>query len=292
MTSKIKHIVLSGGGIKGIALLGALKALDEAELLGDIETYVGSSVGALLGALMCVGYSPEELYNVMSSINPYEMKSIEPMKLLTHFGIDSGTKIVAFLKTMIRIKTGNPNITFQQLHEEFGMDLIVAGTCIETGEVEYFRKETTPNVGICNAVRLSISIPFLFSAVRYRGKTYVDGGLLNNFPIDILKDKEDVLGIRLSSSDLKDSSTEVKTITSLEKFAIGLVTCVIDEIQKLRFQNSAHRDNVIFIDTGDISAIQFDLSPEKRRELFDLGQAAVDGYLIKQHQEKEDTTNV
>jgi NTE family protein len=286
----IEHIVLSGGGVKGIALLGALKALDDHDLLTNVKTYVGSSVGALLGALMCVGYSPEELYNVMSSINPYEFKSIEPMKLLTHFGIDSGEKIVKFLCTMIRIKTGNQNITFQELFDKCGMTLIVTGTCIESGQVKYFSRHSTPNVGICNAVRLSISIPFLFSAVRYRGRTYVDGGLLNNFPIDALNDQENVLGIRLSSSDCKDDDgSDTRPVSSLEQFAIGLVTCVIDEIQKLRFQNSSHREDVIFIDTGDISAIQFDLSAERRRELFDLGQAAVDGYLMKNETKDEES---
>ena len=286
-TKLIEHIVLSGGGIKGMALLGALKALDDAGLLKNVKTYVGSSVGALLGALLCVGYSPEELYNVMSSINPYEFKSIEPMKLLTHFGIDSGMKIVKFLRTMIRIKTGNPHITFQELHNDFGMTLIITGTCIESGTVEYFSRDTTPNVAICDAIRLSISIPFIFSAVRFRGQTYVDGGILNNFPIDVLNDKENVLGIQLGATSHSIPNENPEPIRSLEKFAVGLVTCVIDEIHKLRLENSPHRENVICIDTGNVSAIQFDLSNEKRRELFDIGRAAADGYLIKHYHQQE-----
>ena len=278
----IEHIVLSGGGIKGIALLGALNVLHEKQLLNNVKTYVGSSIGALVAALMCVGYTPIELYNVMSTLNPYEFKSIEPMKILTHFGFDSGCKIVQFLHTMICIKTGNSNLSFKELHERYGKTLIVTGTCLNTGQTEYFNHETAPDIDICDAVRLSISIPYMFSAVRYRDKIYVDGGILNNFPIDIMNDKENVLGIRLKSCDA-NTNNEIET---LENFTIALVSCVINEIQKLRLDNSVHQNNVVYIDLKDVSSVQFNLTPEKRQEIYDIGQATMQEYILfKQQQE-------
>lgn len=283
-----ENLVLSGGGIKGIAILGALKALvnHDTDMLKNINFFVGTSVGAVIAALIAIGYSPDELLNVMSSINPYDLKSIEPVKILTHFGIDSGAKIVKLFRTMISIKTGNPNMTFKQLLDKLGKTLIVTGTCVESGKVEYFGPETTPNIPICEALRLTISIPFIFSAVRFKEQTYVDGGVLNNFPMNVVQDKENVLGIRLTNHD--DHTTKKPQIRTLEQFAISLVSGVINRMQELNtVEHKQEHHKIMYIDVGNISAVQFDISPEKRKDLFNIGLDIGTKFIVDDTNKKE-----
>ena len=279
---KIQHLVLSGGGVKGIALLGGLKALEEENLIMDsVETVIGTSIGALIGMLLCVGYTSKDIFGLISEIDIDDFKSISPVKILTNFGLDSGKKIVEFLHNLVKDKLNNPHITFKQLQEQTGKTLIVATTCVNTGCVEYFGPDTTPNVEICSGIRCSISIPFIFTSVQYRHKYYVDGGIMDNFPFHLVDGKDNVLGLRLIG---KDNNTNTNTIRNLEQFVQSLVSCVLNEIQHLRLKDCKNLNNVIYIDTKDISAMQFDLDVTQRVELYTLGYHITKEY-IKNNQE-------
>ena len=79
----INNLILSGGGIKGISLIGAIEYLYEKNYMNNINTILGTSIGSIIGYLIIIGYTPEELYNII--IIPTEIRRIANV-LIKYFG--------------------------------------------------------------------------------------------------------------------------------------------------------------------------------------------------------------
>lgn len=284
--NKIKHLVLSGGGVKGIAILGSLSVLEEENLIMDnVETVIGTSIGALIGMLLCVGYKSKELFEIVLNINDIDrFKNITPIKILTHFGLDSGKKIVEFLEELVEKKMQNAHMTFKELYEKTGKKLILVTTCVNTHSVEYFGPDTTPNIEICSGVRCSIGVPFLLTSVKYKEKYYVDGGLLDNFAFHLVDGKEDILGIRLIGNDHNPEINDIDM--NLETFIHNLVSCVLNEVQHLRLKNCKNLQNVLYIDTKDISSLHFNIDETGKKKLYSLGHYITKEYIKNYDKDK------
>ena len=110
VNSKKTKLILSGGGVKGVAHLGALKALHELGLLQNIDTFVGTSIGAFIGVLLSIGYSPDELYKFTSMMDLSKMKELSFDNLFRLFGLDDGKRIELVLEKLFRAKGINANI--------------------------------------------------------------------------------------------------------------------------------------------------------------------------------------
>lgn len=155
-------IVLSGGAARGFAHLGVLKALNEKGIYPDIIS--GASAGAIIGAFIAHGKTPDQVYKLLKNKKITDYTKIH-LPVSGFFGLEKLTKI---LKEDIKVK----NI------EELEKPLYVAVTNLNKGVVEYHNK------GPLNEIILaSSSIPIIFSPVNINDTLYVDGGLLDNIPI-------------------------------------------------------------------------------------------------------------
>ena len=275
-----KHLVFSGGGICGLAHIGGLKALDKAKSFEHIKTFIGSSIGALIAAMCCLDYTPDEMEQIGLSLPFADFKNIEPLKLLTHFGFDSGIKIVNQIREVIWNKTHNTEITLKELYEKTGKVLIITGSCINTGKVLYFSHINTPMVKIYNAIRVSIGIPIYFTAVTYKNKTYIDGAILDNYPIHLLNNanSEDVIGFKLcTQSHLDDDG---KPIENMGTYLWKLANCLLGEVERLRNKGcDLYHSNTIKINTRDINSLDFDMDLITKRKLMQIGYDEVMLYL-------------
>jgi NTE family protein len=159
-------IALSGGGARGIAHLGVLKALDEAGIKADI--IAGTSAGALVGALYCAGNSPDEC-----------LKIIQKTKVLSVFKPSYSWQGLLSIDRLGHILKNYLPPTFADLKTP----LIVAATEINKGETEYFSEgELVPTI------LASSCVPVIFKPYKINGQNYVDGGILNNLPTEAIKD--------------------------------------------------------------------------------------------------------
>jgi NTE family protein len=163
-------LVLSGGGARGVAHIGILKALDEMGVKFSLVS--GTSAGSIVGALYAYGYSPDEIFSLIKTLSIF--KSVRPSwtwgGLLRMDGLRD-----LLLKYM-------PENKFEKLK----LPLTVAATEIKKGRVEYFNSgELVP------AILASCSIPAVFSPMNYNGGLYVDGGLFDNLPVKPIRDKCD-----------------------------------------------------------------------------------------------------
>ena len=169
---------LSGGGVKGFAHAGALKALEEFGYKPDIIS--GTSAGAVAGALYVAGYTPLEICELFKN------------KSFTHFtnftiptsGLFNPAKFVEFMRQKIAYK----NI------EDLPIPMRIVATDLDHGQMTVFTKGS-----VAERVMASASVPIVFPPTEIDGVHYVDGGVFCNFPVDVIrKDCERVIGINAS----------------------------------------------------------------------------------------------
>jgi NTE family protein len=154
--------VLSGGGARGFAHLGFLEALNEAGIYPDV--IAGTSAGALAGVLYADGYSPREILGLMSTSSRLDlMRPTFPRE-----GLLQINGIMKILKTNLRAKT----------FSDLKIPLIVTATDINNGKAVYFSEGD-----LLETIKASSSIPVLFEPVKIGDVMYVDGGVLDNFPV-------------------------------------------------------------------------------------------------------------
>jgi NTE family protein len=171
-------IALSGGGVKGLCHAGVLKALEEVGIKPDIIS--GVSSGALVGALYSDGYSPDEIAVCFEEINFRNMTKIR----LPDGGFFRTDIFQKFLTKKLRAKT----------FEELSIPLRVVATDLDRG-----RSVTFKTGQLIDPIVASCTFPVLFSPKVINGTHYVDGGVLKNFPVSVIrKECEKVIGINAS----------------------------------------------------------------------------------------------
>jgi len=171
-------LTLSGGGARGIAHLGVLKALDEKNVRPDIIS--GTSAGALTGSLYAYGYSPEEIFDIV--VNTRILTAIKPAWSLQ--GLVKPESLGDILRKYIK----------EDDFSALKIPLTVAATEIISGEVEYFSKGE-----LIRPITASCCVPMFFSPVNIGQGIYVDGGLIDNLPAAAIRDKCDrLIGVNVN----------------------------------------------------------------------------------------------
>jgi len=171
-------LVLSGGGTRGYAHLGAVKALYEKDIVPEIIS--GVSAGAIVGAFLADKKDPEEIFLNLKKKRIFDYSKVHVPKnsLLSLEGLK---------------KDLENNISVKNL-EDLGIPFTVAAANISEGKIEYFDKGV-----IADLVVASSSIPVLFSPIKMKNAYYVDGGLFDNLPVTPIKDKcKKVIGIHIN----------------------------------------------------------------------------------------------
>ncbi|XP_059164777.1 uncharacterized protein LOC131947543 [Physella acuta] len=190
-----ENLIFEGGGNKGLAYVGGIKYLEEIGMMPRIRRFGGSSAGAITATLVALGYSSCDIEVFMSDDleeifldHSCGYFSLLP-NLLSKFGWNPGDRFSDWCGDMIKEKssTANPDMTFYDLYRERRVELCIVVTNLNQMRSEYCHPKTTPDMPIREAVRMSMALPGLFTARFYdnhgRMDTYVDGGLLCNYPI-------------------------------------------------------------------------------------------------------------
>lgn len=279
----VRNIVFEGGGVKGVAYAGALVLLEEEEMINRVCGYGGTSAGAITAVLCSVGYTAEEIKRIIWQLNFNDFKDDsfgvirDTSRLISEFGWYKGDYFIAWLsKIVASIYKSDP--TFKEVYDEKGVDLRLIGSNLSTRRSEVFSCFTTPDMSIILAARISMSIPLFFTAVEYDNCLYVDGGLYRNYPIEVFDrdyPKGETLGMRLDSSEeikrlLDPDQCDIEEIIDFESYLTSLVNSLMS-VQEDRHLRSNDWKRTVYIDTGDISTIDFDLTEKKKDFLFSAG---------------------
>jgi len=266
-------LVLSGGGVKGLAHLGALHVLCEHNIFYNINTYAGSSIGGLISALLIIGYLPKELYDFFNGINLKKLESLELSNLLNLFGLDDGKKMELVIKKLIIAKNIDPYITLSDLYKMTNKTLIITTVCLNDKKVYYFSHMTKPELPLIIALRMTISIPIYFVPVKYQNQLFIDGGCLDNYPIQLFDNQlEKVIGINLS--EVKD---KIDNFDNIENYLLNVIDCLIQGITSN--STRGYEKYTIPVKVDNISVINFSIDHTIKEKLFNDGYKVMLEYL-------------
>ena len=212
-TKKYKlGLALSGGGARGIAHVGVLKAFEEAGIVPD--AYSGTSAGSIVGAMRAAGKTPEQIMQMVKESSLFKIFKVG-------MPIDGLTKLT-YLREKLSAYIASDSF------EDLKKPLFVSLANLNTGQ-----KEIVSSGVLFDVVMASCSIPLVFKPVEINGALYVDGGLFNNLPADALREHCEVLiginvmpNIEVPAKELQtvigiasrcfDLSVRANTVNSLE----------------------------------------------------------------------------
>ncbi|MEW6489896.1 MAG: patatin-like phospholipase family protein [Thermodesulfobacteriota bacterium] len=193
MSIQFRNLVFEGGGVKGIAYVGAMTVLEQRGALAHVRRAGGTSAGAINALLYALGYTIPEQLELLSD-TPFKQFMDDSFgvirdirRLAKEFGWYQGDFFSTWVGDLIGKKLGKPTATFDDLKAAKRPDLYVVGTNLSTGWAEVFSAERHGAMPLAEAVRISMSIPLFFAAVRRppRDDVYVDGGVVLNYPVKL-----------------------------------------------------------------------------------------------------------
>lgn len=286
-----KGLCLSGGGVAGFVHLGVIKYLEEKYMTKNIDIVVCTSIGAVIGLLFSVGISSNEVYDLLLNIDHDMLQYSKIEQFFTVFGMDSGEYFMAQLADILLSKSISPLITFADILSMYGRHLVVTGTNVSKHKCTYFSVSNFPAMRVLDAIRISISIPFLLTATMYQNDLYVDGGITDNYPLHycleyVSKTHPKLLNVENHVVGSYIESMSPKGITNIEDYIYGIFACCLKRVKDVILPCT------IFIKMEDVSSIEFNADKTKREKMLHCGYSAAKDYLDKlwfKHDNREDT---
>lgn len=322
--SQFRNLVFEGGGVKGIAYAGALAILEQQNIVSDIKRVAGTSAGAISATLVALGASSQKVGEIVggTQFRLFMDDSFgvirDTDRLLHDYGWYKGDAFSVWMQTQANALCQNADITFAELA---GLalapgskykKLFVVGTNLSRQQPQVYSAETSPDFPVWEAVRISMSIPLFFAAVKLDdgSQVLVDGGVTWNYPLDLFDDKKylidpsagidpkemgyttvyddnhvynkETIGLRVDTQDEIAAEKiswqlppqEIKDFFDYIKALVGFMN---DMANKLHLHNNDwHR--TIAIDAGGVKTTDFDLSDAKVNLLVKNGKDGTQKY--------------
>jgi len=300
-----EYLVFSGGSIKGVSFIGNILQLEEYEMIRDpsngklyIKGFAGVSVGSIYASLLAIGYTGKEIEKIVMDLDMDDLFNDDLgyahmiYNFIEKYGTCPGDYMLKTLGKLIKDKTGNEDYTIENLYKEKGIKLAIVATNDNQQCSVYFNPEHEVekyrNIPIRKAIRASSAMPFIFQPYQYGGDFFSDGGILNNYPINIfdsvkigdplaelnlLPPNPKVLGFFIITADENINYTPVKrtNITSLYQYSTLFVDMLMDQNIK-RSMTPSFFVRTIFNSVPVYSMTQMDLTQDQKRHLVDVGK--------------------
>ena len=266
--SEYDTLVLSGGSINGIIILGGLQYLKDKNVINNIKTYVGTSIGGVIAYLLIIGYTPIEIivYLCTNSHMFDKLKCFNIVNATRGEGAVSFSNISDELEKMTIDKIGKV-LTMRDLETRFSKKLICITSNTTKSCAEDLSAETTPDLPCLTALRMTSNLPFVFETYKYGESFYIDGGLSSNFPLDIgEKNGKKVIGLVLSYP-----MKECNPHTNFLEFVYKLLYVPIDQSTIYRIESKLDTTTVVMLKTGNLDFFNFDIGSKTKLEMFSTG---------------------
>lgn len=268
----IENIVFSGGGVRGLTFIGVWHILSEEfrkngkDLYKQIKGFAGTSAGAIIGLLASIGCTGPEMCKECEVLDG--MKIIRGIDLLDfdrQWGMHNKQEIVQHIRQILKQYVGNADITFKELFEKNGKNLIITVARVNDCKVLYYSYETVPDLEVWRGVSASMSIPILFAPSRIGEEVLIDGGMLMNLPIDVFPIEKTIAFLLTRTLPYK--------INSLHDYVMRTAYMALDalEQQKLKSIPLELQRHVIKLDTGGLNSVDFLLTNAQKKSIVYFG---------------------
>jgi len=272
-----RRLAFCGGGIRCVAHVGVLKALNEAGLLNCVKEMIGVSAGALFALLYVLGYSIGQIESLALSFDFRILGDIDPEDLLlfsVNLGLNSGDMLDKLVASVLRQKGFDKDVTFAQLAAGTRLGFRCYATELQTSTIKEMSAAATPEMLVRTGVRASMSLPIMYSPVPCGDTLLVDGGLLHNLPLVFLNDAEvaDTWGVLFVSESKKVDA--IDSIVDFFKYIYdgAVVMRNLPCIQK-------YKERLIIIESDDFGALNFGESKETRADFIRRAEIATLAFL-------------
>lgn len=272
------NLVLSGGSTKGLSQVGALqKLIDEGLLdLTKIKAVAGASAGSMIAALIVLGFTTEEIWDFLFKLDFSKLVNPDFTMLLEKCGVDNGKIVYDLMEDILTTRTKIKHITFKQLRDFSGIDFTIIGTCLTKKEEIHYNHINTPNFKVSMAIRISIGMPGFFSPIVINGEKYIDGAVLNDYPINLFeKELDKTIGVLVCN----EYSTECEYF---EEYIIAVMNLFMYNYFKRTMSRYASNTICICKELPNLSIFDFDLSVDTKTKLFRAGQIATEEFIKKE----------
>jgi NTE family protein len=295
MTPKIVDAVFEGGGVKGIGLVGALTVIEEAGY--QWGNLAGTSAGAIVASLVAAGYSALELKEIVGSLDYNKFKQITVLdrvpligpllNLIIKRGVFSGDYLENWITQLLAakgIKTFGQLVVPGEDDPRYRYKLQVVTSDI-SNEMMVVLPQGASKYGInpddfpvAQAVRMSMSIPFFFEAIKQGTTYFVDGGILSNFPVWLFDSQGIPEWPTFGFKFIEPEYGRPNKTGSPFELAKSIFQTMMEAHDKVHVENEDFL-RTIAIPTLGVQATDFGLSQTQRDALFQSGRQSAQTFL-------------
>jgi NTE family protein len=311
-------LVFEGGGVKGIALVGAYSVLEERGY--EPQNMAGASAGAIVAALVAAGYTAGELRGIISELDydRFKDEALEDrfplgkaLSVLKDLGIYEGEEFEGWMREMLEardVRTFGDLVRREDAELRYRYKLQVIASDVTERRLLVLPRDA-PKLGIADpddidvarAVRMSMSIPVFFEPVRFRNPQtggehlIVDGGMLSNFPVWLFDADEPLwptFGLKLVQNPEASIGEEIPQpvrgggVLEVISYLRSLVDTMMAAHDRLYIEDSDF-DRTIAIGTLGVGTTEFDLSPQRAIALYESGRDAARRFLAARRERAE-----
>ncbi|OEH94563.1 patatin-like phospholipase family protein [Bacillus solimangrovi] len=279
--------VFSGGGMKAIALVGALQVTEERGI--QFRRVAGTSAGSIMAAFVAAGFRSPEILQVLEEFDTRKFmdapKTFFPLfkwvRLYWKLGLYKGNELENWVEERLK---GRGIRTFADIPKG---SLRIIASDLTRGEIVIIPDDLykyglrSDNFSIAKAVRMSCSLPYFFQPVKLYSvngekSIIVDGGMLSNFPVWLFmrENRRPVLGFKLSAN--LENTPEHKIKNGIDMYHALFAT--MKDAHDARYISSTFKDSTIFIPVNSVLVEEFEISKAKKEQMIMLGRNRAENF--------------
>lgn len=276
-----RHLVLSGGGIKVISIVGALRTLEEKGMLKNVKVVSGVSAGAWLAFMIASGLTMKVIEKMVVDLEFGIVRNLSPDAIVGFpetFGLDDGSNLKKFLESIMRVVMKiDPAITFSGLSKKIRFKCWA--TDLNTRSIREFSVEKTPNIRIIEALHASMAIPLYFTPVLdpETGHMLSDGGIQGSLPIHHLTESECEECLAIGFCREKPFPIEGEVPTDLMSFMGSIFACLTHSRNESVINKWEHK--IMRIPVDGVQSWNFEISRDERLSLVKKGKESMSLWL-------------
>lgn len=250
------NICLSGGGIKLLSFIGTLKYLFNEKYIfyNKIKKLIGVSAGAIISFLLNIGYTIQELEEFATNFHFSKLlPEINSENLLFLYGFDKNIQLNRLFTLLLKNKYNINDITFIQLFEKTNIHLQIGISNITDNQFELWDYNNNPHMSVITAVSISCNLPIVYQPIKINNKLYIDGGLLNNFPVNFIPKNQLKYTISIASD-----SKYPDNFNNVFEYLGKIIFIIASNNDKIRIANFKNKLDIIVIKSKD-NLLNFDI---------------------------------
>lgn len=264
---KINKLVISGGGMKGLSFVGAIKYIEELDIINSINEYYGCSIGGLISSLLILQYNCDELIKFIINFNFLDLINPQLNSLITNYSVANSDNFIIFIKHLIHKKINNVNITLRDLYKLYNKKLNIIGFNLSDQTEVIFNHITYPDIELWKVIYITCALPTLLAPLFYKGNYYCDGGISNNNPINLIPEYEQINTICITTTNFKfetnliDDLINKKNIFNYIKYMSNILYIIFNTKENYKVDKY---NNIILIDNCSDSndSVNFNLNSD------------------------------